>query len=119
MAACEGVAVHEMGLAQAIVDTALPIAGGRPLLRVAVSVGEFQAVSVDSLRFSFELAAAGTDAQAAALDVRIVPGVRLLIDEVEVGGDEPAVISRPGTEVVAEPHEHLDPEQPPAHPAWL
>ncbi len=66
--------MHEMGLAQAILDTALDIAGDRPVRRVTVSAGEQQAVSVESLSFSFELVAAGTAASGAALEVRPVRG---------------------------------------------
>ena len=74
--------------------------------RVAVSAGEQQAVSAESLSFSFELIAAGTAASGATLDVRPVPGGRLLVDEVEVGGDTPEVLRRSDAEVVEPPHEH-------------
>lgn len=112
--------MHEMGLAQAILDTALQIAGDRPVLRVAVSAGERQAVSVNSLAFSFELVAAGTAASGARLDVRPVPGDRLLVDEVEVGGDTPEVLRRDDTEVVEAPHHHSHEHgDQPVHPAWL
>ena len=92
--------MHEMGLAQAILDTALQIAGDRPVRRVAVSAGAQQAVSVESLSFSFELVAAGTAAAGATLDVCLVPGARLLVDEVEVGGETPEVLRRSDAEVV-------------------
>ncbi len=112
--------MHEMGLAQAILDTALDIAGDRPVRRVAVSAGEQQAVSVESLSFSFELIAAGTGASGATLDVRQVPGARLLVDEVEVGGDTPEVLRRSDAEVVEAPHEHAhDTGDRTVHPAWL
>ncbi len=112
--------MHEMGLAQAILDTALQIAGDRPVRRVAVSAGEQQAVSAESLSFSFELIADGTDATGAVLDVRTVPGARLLVDEVEVGGDNPEVLRRADTEFVEAPHEHShEPGELPVHPAWL
>ncbi|MEO8897930.1 MAG: hydrogenase/urease maturation nickel metallochaperone HypA [Candidatus Dormibacter sp.] len=112
--------MHEMGLAQAILDTALEIAGDRPVLRVAVSVGERQAVSVESLSFSFEVIAAGTAAADAALEVRPLNGARVLVDEVEVGGPNPEVLRRVDTEVVEPPHQHShEPSDPPVHPAWL
>ncbi len=112
--------MHEMGLAQAILDTALQIAGDRPVRRVAVSAGEQQAVSADSLAFSFELVADGTLAAGATLDVRQVPGARLLVDEVEVGGEASEVLRRGDIEVVeaASEHSHTTGEQP-VHPAWL
>ncbi len=112
--------MHEMGLAQAILDTALDIAGDRPVRRVAVSAGEQQAVSVESLSFSFELISAGTGASGATLDVRPVPGGRLLVDEVEVGGDTPEVLWRDDAEVAEAPHEHShETGDQPVHPAWL
>jgi hypothetical protein len=112
--------MHEMGLAQAILDTALDIAGDRPVRRVAVSAGEQQAMSVESLSFSFELVAAGTSASTATLDVRQVAGARLLVDEVEVGGDTPEVLRRSDAEVVEAPHEHAhETGDQPVHPAWL
>jgi hypothetical protein len=112
--------MHEMGLAQAILDTALQIAGDRPVRRVAVSAGEQQAVSAESLAFSFELVADGTLAAGATLDVRQVPGARLLVDEVEVGGAASEVLRRGDVEVVeAVPeHPHTTGEKP-VHPAWL
>jgi hypothetical protein len=112
--------MHEMGLAQAILDTTLEIAGDRPVLRVAVSVGELQAVSVESLSFSFELIAAGTAAADATLEVRPLSGARLLLEEVEVGGPSPEVLRRVDAEVVEPPHQHSqEPSGPPVHPAWL
>ncbi len=112
--------MHEMGLAQAILDTALDIAGDRPVRRVAVSSGEGQAVSADSLQFGFQLMAEGTSAAGAALEVRTVPGDRLLIDEVEVSGDRPEVLRRPDVAVVEAPHSHSnDSDGQPIHPAWL
>lgn len=112
--------MHEMGIAQAILDTALQIAGDRPVRRVAVSAGEQQAVSAESLAFSFELAAAGTLAAGATLEVRHVPGARLLVDEVEVGGGAPDVLRRRDAEVVAPPHQHSQRTgDQPVHPAWL
>lgn len=115
--------MHEMGLAQAILDTALQIAGDRPVRRVAVSAGEQQAVSPDSLSFSFELVADGTGASGATLQVRTVPGARLLVDEVEVAGEHPEVLRRSHVEVVEAAHQHShgagDPGDQPVHPAWL
>ncbi|MGH7723706.1 MAG: hydrogenase/urease maturation nickel metallochaperone HypA [Candidatus Dormibacteria bacterium] len=112
--------MHEMGLAQAILDTALQIAGDRPVSRVTVSAGEQQAVSPESLSFSFELIAAGTAATGATLQVRAVPGVRLLVDEVEVAGDNPEVLRRSDAEVVEAAHQHSqDGGDRAVHPAWL
>lgn len=112
--------MHEMGLAQAIVDTALEIAGDRPLRRVVVSAGEGQAVSAESLAFNFGLVAAGTAASGATLEVRPAPGARLLIDEVEVGGESPEVLRRGVAEIVEAPHSHPHEHGGQSvHPAWL
>lgn len=113
--------MHEMGLAEGILAVCLPIAGDRPVVRVVVSVGEEQAVSADSLAFSFELIADGTSATGALLEVRIVSGGRVLVDEIEVGGDSPSVIRRHDSEVVEAAHEHHHgPDSTvPVHPAWL
>jgi urease beta subunit len=113
--------MHEMGLAHAILAVTVDIAGDRPVTRVAVSVGEHQAVSADSLEFSFQLLCEGTIAAGATLGVRTVPGERVLVDEVEVGGDQPAVIRRADVEVVEPPHDHPHEvaERTPVHPAWL
>ena len=113
--------MHEMGLAEGILAVCLPIAGDRPVLRVAVSVGERQVVSADSLEFSFQLIAEGTVAGGAALEVRSVPGERVLVDEVEVGGGAPELIRRSDTAVAAAPHHHPhDTDRTaPVHPAWL
>ncbi|HWF58470.1 MAG TPA: hydrogenase maturation nickel metallochaperone HypA [Candidatus Dormibacteraeota bacterium] len=113
--------MHEMSLAEGILAVCLPIAGDRPLRRVAVSIGEQQAVSADSLEFSFQLIAEGTVAAGAPLEVRSVPGNRVLVDEVEVGGDAPEVIRRSDAAVAAAPHQHPDDGNgvAPVHPAWL
>ena len=113
--------MHEMGLAEGILAVCLPIAGDRPVVRVIVSVGEGQAVSADSLEFSFGLIADGTTAAEATLEVRVVPGDRVLVDEIEVGGDSPSIIRRSDTAVVEAPHEHHHgPDRTvPVHPAWL
>ena len=112
--------MHEVGIAQAILDTALQIAGDRPVRRVAVSAGEQQAVSADSLAFSFELVAGGTPAAGATLEVRAVRGARLLVDEVEVGGDTREVLRRRDAEIVEPPHQHSHATgDQPVHPAWL
>jgi len=110
-----------MGLAEGILAVCLHIAGDRPVLRVAVSVGEQQAVSADSLGFSFGLIADGTAASGAPLEVRMVPGDRVLVDEVEVGGDFPSIIRRSDTAVVEAAHEHHHgpDSSAPVHPAWL
>jgi len=65
--------MHELAIAQAIVDIAVGHARGRPVARVEVRVGHLRQVVPDALAFSFELVAQGTVAQAAELVLEEVP----------------------------------------------
>jgi hydrogenase nickel incorporation protein HypA/HybF len=76
--------MHEVALAQAILDTVLDIADGQQPRAVRVRAGEILAVSPESLQFCFELVAQDTSAAQAQLDVDIVPGDALLIDAIEL-----------------------------------
>ena len=92
--------MHEMGLAQGIFSTVVDMAGERPVTRIVVRVGQDQRIASDSLEFSFQLLAEGTPCEGAALQCIVVPGVNVLIAEVELGGEPPPVLRRPGAEVV-------------------
>ncbi len=98
--------MHEMGLAQGIFSTVADMAGERAVTRIVVRVGQEQRIASDSLEFSFQLLAEGTQCEGARLQCVVVPGVTVLIDEVELGGDPPMVLRRPGAEVVEPPHAH-------------
>jgi hydrogenase nickel incorporation protein HypA/HybF len=76
--------MHEVALAQAILDTVLEIVDGQQPLAVRVRAGELLAVSPDSLQFCFELVAKDTSAAETQLEVEIVPGGALLIDAIEL-----------------------------------
>ena len=76
--------MHEVALAQAILDTVLEIVDGQQPLAVRVRAGELLAVSPDSLQFCFELVAKDTSAAETQLEVEIVPGGELLIDAIEL-----------------------------------
>lgn len=65
--------MHELGLAQGILDVVLGVAGDRPVRRVRVSVGALQRVDADSLEMGFRLAAEGSGAADARLEVVSVP----------------------------------------------
>lgn len=65
--------MHEMGLAEGILEVALEAAGGQPIARVAVQVGKALAVAPESLEFSFRLAAAETPAAEAVLAIEEIP----------------------------------------------
>jgi Zn finger protein HypA/HybF involved in hydrogenase expression len=79
--------MHEVALAQGILDVVLEVADGRQVQTVRVRAGELLAVSDDSLQFCFELVAQDTLAAAARLEVEITPGDALLIDGIELVGD--------------------------------
>jgi hydrogenase nickel incorporation protein HypA/HybF len=65
--------MHEMPLAEGILEVALRAAEDQPIRRVRVRAGALQRVVADSLQFCFELAAAGTPAAEALLDLAILP----------------------------------------------
>ncbi len=109
--------MHEMGLAQGIFSTVTEMAGERAVTRIVVRVGQEQRIAPDSLEFSFQLLAEGTQCEGADLCCVFVPGVNVLIDEVELGGDPPTVLRRPGAEVVEPPHAHAHPSDHGAAPA--
>jgi hydrogenase nickel incorporation protein HypA/HybF len=65
--------VHELSIAQAIVDIAARNAGGSRVTSVSVRVGHLRQVVPSALAFSFELCAHGTAVEGAALELQEVP----------------------------------------------
>ena len=65
--------MHELSIAQAIVDVAARHAGESPVARVYVRVGHLRQVVPSALEFSFELCAHGTLVEGAALELEEVP----------------------------------------------
>jgi hydrogenase nickel incorporation protein HypA/HybF len=59
--------MHELSIAAALLTIVAEHAGGRPVTRVDVRVGALRQVVPGSLRFAFELLAAGTVADGAEL----------------------------------------------------
>jgi Zn finger protein HypA/HybF involved in hydrogenase expression len=76
--------VHEVALAQGILDVVLDLAGDQAVRTIRVRAGELQAVTEESLRFCFEMVAQGTNAANAHLEVSILPGDTLLVDGIEL-----------------------------------
>lgn len=76
--------MHEVALAQGILEVVLDVADGRAVQTVRVRAGEQQAVTQDSLQFCFEMVAQQTPAATARLEVDIVPGDVLLVDAVQL-----------------------------------
>jgi hydrogenase nickel incorporation protein HypA/HybF len=69
--------MHELSIAQAIVDVAVRHAGDARVQRVYVRVGHLRQVVPSALEFAFELCAHGTPVEGAVLELEQVPvGVR-------------------------------------------
>ena len=98
--------MHELGLAEGIMTVAIDMAGERTVNRIVVRIGEEQRIVPDSLEFGFQLLAEGTNCAGAALKCLSVPGIEVLVDEVELEGDPPTILRRPGAPVVEPPHAH-------------
>ena len=65
--------MHELALSRAILEQALSHAGGRPVVRVGVSVGALRQVVPSSLEFSFQAISNGTGCEGAELEQTLVP----------------------------------------------
>jgi hydrogenase nickel incorporation protein HypA/HybF len=65
--------VHELSLADAIVEVAREHARGRRVTTVEVKIGQLRQVVPDALEFAFDLVAEGTNVEGAALQVEHVP----------------------------------------------
>jgi hydrogenase nickel incorporation protein HypA/HybF len=76
--------MHEVAIAQGILDVVLDVADGQEVRTVRVRAGELLAVTQDSLQFCFEMVGQETSAAAAHVEVEIVPGDALLIDAIEL-----------------------------------
>jgi hypothetical protein len=98
--------MHELGLAEGIMTVAIDMAGGRTVRRIVVRIGEDQRIVPDSLEFGFQLLAEDTICAGATLQCILEPGAIVLVDEVELDGDPPTILRRPGAPVVEPPHDH-------------
>ncbi|HEV7641987.1 MAG TPA: hydrogenase maturation nickel metallochaperone HypA [Gaiellaceae bacterium] len=65
--------MHELALADAIVQICREHARGRRVTRVEVKIGFLRQVVPDSLAFAFELVASGTEVDGAQLAVEQIP----------------------------------------------
>jgi hydrogenase nickel incorporation protein HypA/HybF len=68
--------VHELSVAQAVVDIAARHAGGRPVKVIELKVGHLRQVVPSALEFAFELVAQGT----------VLEGAELRMEEVAARG---------------------------------
>lgn len=67
--------MHELSIAQSVVDAVCEHAGDRRVHSVRVAVGALCAVIPDSMLFCFELVTVGTVAEGARLDIETPAGV--------------------------------------------
>ena len=67
--------MHELSIAEAIVDVAVRHAAGRRVAKVEVSVGALRQVVPDALAFAFAVVAQGTSVDGAELQLRHVAAV--------------------------------------------
>ncbi|HEX4465750.1 MAG TPA: hydrogenase maturation nickel metallochaperone HypA [Solirubrobacteraceae bacterium] len=65
--------MHELSIAQAVVDVAARHANGRRVVKVEVRVGHLRQVVPDSLDFAFSLITQGTALDGAELQITHVP----------------------------------------------
>ena len=65
--------MHELSIAQAVIDIASAHAEGRRVTAVEVKVGHLRAVVPAALQFAFMLAAEGTPVEGARLELEHVP----------------------------------------------
>jgi len=61
--------MHELALAESIVDMVAEHAASRPVQRITVEIGALACVMPDALRFCFGLAATGTVLEGARLEI--------------------------------------------------
>ncbi|MCE2646216.1 MAG: hydrogenase maturation nickel metallochaperone HypA [Betaproteobacteria bacterium] len=66
--------MHEMSLAEGLIQVVEEAAGARTVRTVRLEIGRLAAVELSALRFAFEVVRQGTVAQDAALDVVALPG---------------------------------------------
>lgn len=66
--------MHELSVTQSIVDACSERANGTRVLRVTVEVGTLSCVMPDSLRFCYDVVAAGTSLEGSELEIIRVPG---------------------------------------------
>jgi len=65
--------MHELAIAESVVDIAVRHAGGRRVVRVELEVGHLRQVVPAALEFAFELVGKGTAVDGAELIMREVP----------------------------------------------
>lgn len=72
--------MHELSIAESVIESITQRVGDAQVCGIALEIGRLSGVSVDSLRFCFELAAADTVAAGASLDVSEPDGLARCLD---------------------------------------
>lgn len=67
--------MHELSIAQSVVEIARRHADGKRVVKVELRVGHLRQVVPNALAFSFELVAQGTEVEGATLDLVPVPAI--------------------------------------------
>ena len=78
--------MHEIGIAEDILQSvfkALESKEYSKVVKIDLSIGEFNMITQESMQNAFELAAAKTKAEGAALQVTMIPGMDIEITHVE------------------------------------
>jgi hydrogenase nickel incorporation protein HypA/HybF len=66
--------MHELSIANAVVEACAERAAGARVLRVRLEIGRLAAVLPDALRFCFDVCAQGTEVEGAELDIMEIQG---------------------------------------------
>ncbi|SIN71153.1 hydrogenase nickel incorporation protein HypA/HybF [Singulisphaera sp. GP187] len=72
--------MHELGIAQAIVEMICEHSGGARVTRVVLEIGKLSAVLPDAVRFCFDLCVEGTPMEGACLVILETPGLARCCD---------------------------------------
>ena len=72
--------MHEMAIAESIVDVVEREAAGRPVHRIGLIVGHLRQVVPSALAFNFDLVTTGTIAEGAELELEHVPAAGVCSD---------------------------------------
>lgn len=67
--------MHELAIAESVVEAVTTRTGRRRVAQVRLRIGKLSGVSADSLRFCFDLAAQGTTLDGAQLDIEEPSGL--------------------------------------------
>ena len=66
--------MHELSIADGIVEHCAEQAGGARVLRVRLEIGRLSCVTAEALRFCFDVCAKDTVVEGAALEIVSIPG---------------------------------------------